>query len=143
MEGALRIGKMMHGQSRDHAVKMRLIERQVLGVAATEKDVAQSEPRAPPSCLLQHRLSCIKSHHGCGAGGNGCRDHTWPACNVEKAASTCLAQRAAKAVDHLIVCLLRPCIERVSLSPEFIANALQVMVIHAIFLRPSGRDWLS
>jgi hypothetical protein len=61
LEGALRIGKMMDREPRDHAVELRVPERQVFGVAGSERDIVQPGFGATRLGLFQHRFRGIES----------------------------------------------------------------------------------
>jgi hypothetical protein len=61
LEGALRIGKMMDREPRDHAVELRVPERQVFGVAGSERDIAQPGFGATRLGLFQHLFRGIES----------------------------------------------------------------------------------
>jgi len=78
---------MMDRQSRDQSLELRIIEWQVLRVAAYELNVAQPCLPASCSCPFEHLLSRVKGHYGCRAGRNRGRYDTRPACNIEDIAS--------------------------------------------------------
>src|SRR5262249_4966894 len=71
--------------------------------------------------------SGVEGHYGCRSRRDGGRDDARPAGNIKKVAVGCFGQCRPKAVRDLVVSLLRPEIERLSLSSKFVRDALDVI----------------